>query len=201
MEETHDWVENAWIWSKNNRKLSLLHYSVDDVDVDEIAHALSNTCRFGGHSSSFYSVAEHCIIMAQLILESQGDCTECGRKLALSGLLHDASEYILTDVPKPFKGLMPEYEVHEARIQGVIDEAFGTNSKHPLVKTLDKQLVISEAIELFDSPEWIADWPVEPLKGFGEKYLAKYDPQEAYFAFMEMYEALTGVGEGVMIYD
>lgn len=199
----HDWQENAWIWSKNGNKLSILHLKPSDVEIDEIAHALANTCRFGGHCGKFYSVAEHSLIMAHLIIELEGDCNQCGRDLALSALLHDASEYMLTDVPKPFKHMMPEYEKYEKFISGIIDERFGTNSKHPLLKTLDKRLVISEAIALWESngiPDWIREWPVDAIDNF-DKYLNCYDPNEAYFAFMEMFIHLTVDNRKELVYD
>lgn len=180
-----DWVKNAWIWSKNNRKLSLLNYSVEDVDIDEIAHALANTCRFGGHCKRYYSVAEHCVIMSEIMEE---EFAHTG--LMLAALLHDASEYMLTDVPKPFKGLMPEYEKYEDKIMSVIEEKFDVNCRSEVIKQVDKEMVISEAKALFDTPEWIETWPYQPIEDFESKYLACHEPDAAYFSFMSRFREL-----------
>ena len=66
-------------------------------DLEEIAQALSNTCRFGGHVE-FYSVAEHCMRVAEW-LKSQG----YSHKTQLIGLLHDAIEAYIGDIPRPIK--------------------------------------------------------------------------------------------------
>lgn len=194
MSEIPACLAEGWIYSKNNRKLSLANYSVDDVDIDEIAHALANTCRFGGHCSSFYSVAEHCVIMANLVEEeftSHPEYSKPRRLLPLAALLHDASEYMLTDVPKPFKFLMPEFEKYERLIMDVIEIKFGINTRHPFIKELDKRMVISEANELFDEPEWTKTWPHPHIPDFAKKHLACFDPEAAYFAFMDKYRELT----------
>src|SRR5215217_5777345 len=68
------------------------------VSVDDIAVALGNTCRFGGHSRHFYSVAEHAMLVRYLV--RKGGETPA---VQLAALHHDSHEYVLGDVPTPLK--------------------------------------------------------------------------------------------------
>lgn len=182
----YDWEENAWIWSKDGKKLSLIHLKPSDVEIDEIAHSLSNTCRFGGHCREYYSVAEHCVIMAN-IMEEQG----FSKDEQLGALLHDASEYILTDVPRPFKPMMPEYNRYETYIMEVVEKKFGVDCHTPEIKELDNRMVGSEARALFKNPTWVLEWPYPEIPDFQQVHLACLDPKAAYFAFMLKYKELT----------
>src|ERR1700693_5499467 len=74
-----------------------------DIRIEDIAHALSNQCRFGGHAREFYSVTEHCVRVSQ----------HCRPEDALWGLLHDASEAYLSDVPAPLK-VLPAFKAYRA---------------------------------------------------------------------------------------
>jgi hypothetical protein len=71
------------------------------LDLDDIAHALANTCRFGGHCKTFYSVAEHCVFVSKR-LERKG----YQRRVQLAGLWHDGAEAYLGDIPRPMKPLL-----------------------------------------------------------------------------------------------
>ncbi len=76
----------------------------DDVDINDIAHSLSMKCRFGGHTSMFYSVAEHSLLTEQLVEKVVGIPSEVEElKLRLAALLHDSMEAYLPDFASPNK--------------------------------------------------------------------------------------------------
>src|SRR5665647_1805094 len=94
-----------------------------DILVEDIAHALAHQCRFGGHASKFYSVAEHSVHVSEL----------CPVQDALWGLLHDASEAYLIDLPRPLK-LLPEfapYREAERQLQRAVAARFGLPEDQP----------------------------------------------------------------------
>lgn len=71
------------------------------IDLQDIAHALSNMCRFAGHTKRFYSVAEHSVLVSR-ILEAQG----ASRVMQAWGLMHDCHEAYVWDCPRPLKPLL-----------------------------------------------------------------------------------------------
>ena len=86
--------------------------------LPDIAHALSNQCRFSGHVRKFYSVAQHCVEVANLLKVQPPH-------IQLAGLLHDASEAYLVDLPKPLKRKMPDYVTVEKGMMEAISKRFG----------------------------------------------------------------------------
>ena len=104
---------------------------LEDIVIEDIAHALSNQCRFSGHSKHFYSVAQHCVYVS----------TQCGIH-SLTGLLHDASEAYLVDVPRPIKSEFPNYLNIEKNIMSLIAKKFGIQFPFPDSVTLvDNQML------------------------------------------------------------
>lgn len=87
----------------------------EEIDIHDIAHALSMQCRYGGHCRRFYSVAEHSIHLSHVV-------PLCD---ALWGLLHDASEAYLVDIPRPLKRSMEDYRRWEGILMQVVAERFG----------------------------------------------------------------------------
>lgn len=68
------------------------------VTLQDIGHGLALTCRYGGQLDRFYSVAEHAVLVHDLLVH-QGASEE----LRLAGLFHDAAEAYLGDVVAPLK--------------------------------------------------------------------------------------------------
>ena len=83
-------------------------------DIADIAHALSLICRGNGHVKTFWSVGEHCICCAK-----EAKARGLSDRMVLACLLHDASEWYMSDVPSPFQRELPEYNEREERLQGV----------------------------------------------------------------------------------
>lgn len=122
----------------------LEHPRPEDVHIEDIAAALSKLCRYGGHSSRFYSVGEHCLLIARALLHDGYD-----KRVALAGLLHDASEAYVCDVPRPLKQLLSEYKAIEERVQRVIAARYGIDFPFPeVVHEYDERIIADEYMEL-----------------------------------------------------
>jgi hypothetical protein len=107
----------------------------DQICIEDIAHALSMMPRFGGHLPVFYSVAEHCIRVAEHLPDN----------FKLEGLLHDASEAYLIDVPRPIKYNLGGYREYENALMLMIATAFGFSWPLPKeVKEADESLLRRE---------------------------------------------------------
>ena len=94
-DESSIWT--AWIITYSGKKFYHLAPSAEMVDIVDIAHALSLTCRWTGHTRYHYSVAQHSWYFSYLV----------PKEFALSALLHDASEAYLGDMNRPLKHFTP----------------------------------------------------------------------------------------------
>lgn len=119
-----------WIQTYTGKRFYPLDPRADDIDLVDIAHALSLVTRFGGHAVRHYSVAEHSILVACHVARDDPD-----PQVVLAALLHDASEAYLGDVPRPLKHL-PEwvaYREAEARVEQIIAAKYGLPWPMPAV--------------------------------------------------------------------
>lgn len=130
--------------------------SPEAVRLEDIAGGLAHTCRFGGHCRRFYSVALHSLHVS-VELEDEG------RRLAAYGLLHDAGEAYLGDVPRPVKAAFDGLERAEARIREAVWEAVGlpapSTDEWATVRAADDRLLAYEAGELLVDGSWADDPP------------------------------------------
>ncbi|WP_330114894.1 phosphohydrolase [Pseudomonas sp. JS3066] len=96
----------TWILTRSGKRFDLQSPSAKMVDAADIAYSLGQLCRFNGHTGAFYSVAQHSIIVADLVpAEHQ-----------LQALLHDAAEAYVGDMASPLKKMLPEYRQIELRV-------------------------------------------------------------------------------------
>lgn len=146
----------AWIQTHSGRRFNPTKPNPDAIVIQDIAHALSMQCRFSGHCREFYSVAQHSVLVSYI----------CDHKDAMWGLLHDASEAYLVDVPRPLKrsGLIQGYIEMEERMQEAICRRFALPfTEPPSVKEADTVLLATEARDLMSPLH--SDWqqPRDPL--------------------------------------
>ena len=121
-----------------------------DVKTDDIAHALANTCRWGGHSSQFFSVAQHSCNCADSVYRKTADA-----EATLYTLLHDAGEAYIGDIPTPIKCLFPGLLEIEERILETVYEALIPHSLSPAARPLING-VVKNADRVALNHEWCA---------------------------------------------
>ncbi len=143
-----------WGLTSSGRRFWPADPRVDDICIDDIAHALSMQCRFGGHSLQWYSVAQHSVLVARL----------CSPENQLVGLLHDATEAYLQDIIRPLKTELREvYNPLERAWAMAIGLVFGLGDRladlPKEVHDADRAVLVAEHRDLMaPSPEW----PVGP---------------------------------------
>ncbi len=148
--DTATYRQGPFIETVSGKCFYFLDPQPDDITIEDIAHALSMECRFGGHCRSFWSVAAHSLLVAQLL----------PAKFQLAGLLHDASEAYLKDIPSPLKKLLPDYREIEANVAAVIEIKFGVKFCQPEIKQADVMALMTEKRDLFKDNSGV-DWKID----------------------------------------
>ena len=143
----------TWIQTASGLKFPLMEIDRNAILIEDIAHALSMLCRFNAQCLRFYSVAEHCVHVSH----------EIRPDLALIGLMHDAAEAYLGDVPGPLKKQLTQFQVIENNLMAAIAAKFGFvlpedgSDDARELKRADVQLLVDEkAVIMAPEPE---PWP------------------------------------------
>jgi len=112
----------------------------DEINITDIAHALSLQCRFNGHCKIFYSVGEHCIRVSKIV----------PAEYKLGALLHDAGEAYLSDIPRPIKKFFSEWEKIEAKIMHVLFKKYGIqyDYHHKIIGNADNIIGMTEVRDI-----------------------------------------------------
>ena len=136
-------------------RLSLAEPDPDMMDIETIANALSNLCRFCGQVKEFYSVAQHSVLVSRIVPEH----------LAWEGLMHDATEAFCADLPKPIKQEVQGYDEIEEIMWRALCRRYGLPAElPPEVHDADMIAVMTEARDNTGSQNWMHWYPeLEPL--------------------------------------
>ena len=141
-------MNGTWIQTVSGRRVDLPFPKPEQIDIEDIAYALSMKCRFNGHTNKFYSVASHSIGVSRLMEP----------RLWLPALLHDANEAYLPDVPRPVKDLLSDYKDIEDTVQAVIEKKYGiklTLEDRRAIKRADNIMLATEGRDfLGDTEGW-----------------------------------------------
>lgn len=147
----------------------------EEINIGDIAHALSLICRFGGHVKQFYSVAQHCVMVSNITH-------------SLQGLLHDAPEAYMGDMVNPLKRQMPEFRAAEEKIWRVIAAKFEVEFElHRHVKKADLIALATERRDLMATPPM--PWSIDEQQV--QPWPAKIDPQSPEIAEREFLKRFT----------
>lgn len=150
-----------------------------EFTVEDIAHGLAHVCRYAGQCRSFYSVAEHSLLVSDVVPE-----------LALEALMHDAAEAFLGDITRPLKQLLPEYKAIERDVGAAIFHRLGIDEARVSgVKAADLRVLAAEQQQIMPpgTNSWAAAAGVVPAP-IEVKFLA---PPMAKREFLDRYRALS----------
>ena len=175
----------TWVQTISGRAVDLLDPKPETISIEDIAHSLARICRYTGHTTEHYSVAQHSVLVARAL----------SPELALEGLMHDAVEAYVQDVSAPLKWAMREscsgyatsYDDIEARVDASIAKRFVLTRPLPqAVKVADLRMLATEADDLGflaaaprpwklphpRFPERIECWPFERAR---RMFLGEYE--------------------------
>lgn len=147
-----------------------------EFTIEDVAHALGNLCRFNGHCSRFYSVAQHSVYCSRYAPEG----------FELEALLHDAGEAFYGDVATPLKRQLPEFRALMRRVDAAVHARLGIPVEmSPEVRDIDLRMLAAEREQLMPKTgrAWEALAGVTPISLFiedweprlaGAYYLTRY---------------------------
>jgi hypothetical protein len=183
--------QGSWMQTATGRAYWPVDPRGEDVCIEDIAHALGHLCRYAGHTTTFYSVAEHCILVSRMVPPEH----------AFKALLHDATEAYVVDVPRPLKKSLPGYAEIEERNWRAICDHFGLTYEMPkCIHDADVAILYAEREALL-LPSPRDDWGmglVTPMKA-NPGSIFGYMPGRASALYMARFDELKELKEEALV--
>lgn len=168
----------SWCQTFTGRVVYPLDIKPETICLRDIAHALALQCRFAGHCLWHFSVAQHSILVSKHLPD----------ELAAWGLMHDAAEAYLVDLPRPVKGQMPEYRAMEDAVGASVAQRFGLEwPMPPRVKLADLEALATERRDLMAPCE--QQWELDGVNPWAER-LERWTWEHAESTFLAVADKL-----------
>lgn len=184
--DLYDDPKHAWMETHSGLQFNYVFLDPQAVSIPDIAHALSHMCRYNGHVKRFYSVAEHCVHLAQFVRAHGGESEQ-----QLVALFHDGAEAYLADVVRPAKRRIPQYMALEGAVDAAVAYAIG--HVHPFpnwLKELDTRILVDERAQAMNpSPH---AWAVDGMDPLGVR-IRMWRPYKAKRMFLREYRRVAGL--------
>ena len=178
-------TNSNWIQTYTGRQFWPTDPRQEDITLEDIAHSLALKCRYAGHCLRFYSVAQHCVMASRLVPE----------KHALWGLMHDAAEAYLADIPRPVKQEWLHLRELENKILRMVANVYDLPwPEPPCIAVVDLILLATERRDLMARPPrpWISSERVIPLL----ERIKPWDSERAEEEFLKRFTELVTLPVG-----
>lgn len=176
-----------WAQTYTGKKFWALDPRPEDVCIEDIAHALALQCRYNGHCLEFYSIAQHSVLVSQVV---EAKAIVNHKEVALIGLLHDAAEAYVGDMIRPLKRSLPAFQSAETLVALAIGERFGVRLDllPSMVEEADNRLLSTEARDIVLGGGRTWNLPLPPFVGMR---IEPVGPKEAEALFLARWNELT----------
>lgn len=177
------------VMTYTGKLIDIFNLGIEDINIYDIAHALSMKCRFNGSTKKFYSVAQHSVHVSHIAETIAGDLK---KETAFAALLHDAAEAYLFDIPSPWKRHISFAQLNELEI--IIDSKIKQNFQvgdhdKKAVREADRKLLVTEARDLLKNHRKFPFYGVVPV----DQVIDPWQQEQAKFNFLARYNNLKMV--------
>ena len=166
-----------WIETYSGTQFSLSPVLPSQISIGDIAHSLAHQCRFTGHCSKFYSVAQHSYLCAEI-----AQAMKLPRRIQRAVFMHDAHEAYIGDVSAPLKQLLPDYRALECEMKLAVQIMFAIDNDvkaKEAIQEIDTRMLLTEQQVLFKQQ---LDWGID-AKPYDIE-IEPWNPETALYYFL-----------------
>lgn len=168
-------IETGIIQTISGKQFNLFAPTPDMIDIRDVAAGLANKGHFSGLTPTFFSIAQHCVMVCD---EFSFWDFSIDPKLKLLALLHDAAEAYIGDMIKPLKVRIPQFVEIEENIMKAICAKYSLDfSSLHLIKSTDLFIQEVEYNAFYNQGRITYMNPQQAKLEFLDRFKVYYDEQ------------------------